>query len=449
MWLATLVARNDALLEEARVTVDEHDVVLRGWPGDAEWADTVGDYVTRGIPALAELIGREWPVNGELEIIETSTPHLYGYGGWYDTATDTIEIGDELDPHLILHELSHAWFNETVSDEIWLVEGLAEEYSAQALETLGADSPTPSAVSASDPGAQPLLAWDQDDPANSEADEQEDYGYRASWWLVDQLASEVGTEAMAEVIDAAVDGEIAYQGDGEPESVHGGTDWRRALDLFEEVGGAEAAVGLFTSHVVTDAEVPLLAERAAARQVYADLMAAGSGWTAPLEVRQVMSTWNFGEVAGLAEAASQVLTTRDAVLADLDDIGVAELPGLETAYEGAEDLDALAAEAHRYEQVGSIVSAAQEPHAGVMGAFAWIGLVGADVDGDLREVGDELVAGDIGSAERLSAEVERRVDNAGLVGVSRYVVAAEVLLGVALIWRLRLRRVGSGAWSIP
>ncbi|HEU0042582.1 MAG TPA: hypothetical protein VFQ15_09545, partial [Jiangellaceae bacterium] len=279
VWLATLVARNDALLVERRVSVDEHEVVLRAWPGDTEWADSVGDYVTRGIPALADLIAREWPVDGELEIIETSTPHLYGYGGWYDTATDTIEIGDELDPHLILHELSHAWFNETVSNEVWLVEGLAEEYSAQALEALGANSPTPSAVADSDPGAQPLLAWDQADPADSEADEQEDYGYRASWWLVDQLASEVGTEAMAEVIDAAVDGEIAYQGDGEPERVHGGTDWRRALDLLEEIGGAESAAGLFTSHVVTDAELPLLADRDAARQVYADLVATGSGWT--------------------------------------------------------------------------------------------------------------------------------------------------------------------------
>ncbi|MGH8826419.1 MAG: hypothetical protein ACRDVZ_02240, partial [Jiangellaceae bacterium] len=348
-----------------------------------------------------------------------------------------------------LHEQSLAWFNVTVSNVVWLVVGLAEEYSAQALETLGADSPTPSAVSASDPGAQPLLAWDQDDPANSEADEQEDYGYAASWWLVDQLASEVGPEAMAEVIDAAVDGEIAYQGDGEPESVHGGTDWRRALDLFEEIGGAEAAASLFTSHVVTDAELPLLAERDAARQVYADLVAAGSGWTAPLEVREAMSNWTFVEVAALSEAASQVLTTRDAVLADLDGTGVAELPGFETAYEGAEDLDALAAEAQRYAQVGSIVSAAQEPQGGVMGTFARIGLVGADVDGDLHEVAAALAAGEIADAEQLSAEVERRVDGAGLVGVSRYVVAAEVLLGVALIWMLRQRRVGSGAWSIP
>lgn len=448
-WLAALVARNDTLLEESRVTVDDHEVVLRAWPGDAEWAATVGDYVSRGIPVLEELIGQEWPVGGELEIIETSTPHLYGYGGWYNTSTNTIEIGDGLDPQLILHELSHAWLNETVSSEVWLVEGLAEEYSAQAVEALGLDASSAEPVSDTDPGAQPLLAWDQEDPASSGADEQEDYGYRASWWVVDQLAAEIGTDGMAEVIGAAVDDKIAYQGDGEPETVPGATDWQRSLDLFEELGGAESAVGLFTSYVVTDAELSLLAERDAARQVYADLVAAGSGWTAPLEVREAMSDWNFAEVAPLSEAASQVLTTRDAVLEDLDDINVSELPGLEAAYEGAEDLDALAAEAQRYEQVGSIVSAAEESQEGVIGAFAWIGLVGADVDGELDDVAAALTAGDIASAEELSADVESQVDSAGLVGVSRYIVAIEVLFGVFLILQLRRRRVGSGAWSIP
>ena len=50
-----------------------------------------------GLPALEELIGRPWPVDGDLDIIETVAPYLYGYAGWYDGALGQIEIGDELD----------------------------------------------------------------------------------------------------------------------------------------------------------------------------------------------------------------------------------------------------------------------------------------------------------------------------------------------------------------
>lgn len=52
-----------------------------------------------------------------MEIIETSTPHLYGYGGWYPSGANVIEMGDALDLRFLLHELSHAWFNEGMSQE--------------------------------------------------------------------------------------------------------------------------------------------------------------------------------------------------------------------------------------------------------------------------------------------------------------------------------------------
>ncbi len=448
VWWATLVARNDALLEERQVTIGDDDVILRHWPGDGEWGDFVTDHTTKGIPVLEDLIGRPWPVSGELEIIETSTPHLYGFGGWYDPAEDLIEIGDELDPALIMHELSHAWFNDELSSELWLLEGLAEEYAARAVEAVGGEPPELPSVSADDPGAQPLLQWEQEQSTSGEVDEHQEYGYRASRWVVSQLVSDVGPETMAEIIGAAADDDIPYQGDVDPETVSGSADWRRLLDLLEEIGGSEVAQGVFTTHVLTGAEIELLDERNAAREVYAGLVEAGEGWTAPLAVRTAMSGWEFDEVGALTEAATGVLATRDAALADLADVGVDALPALEHAYETAGDLSALDTEARRYQEVASTIADAEAPSGGIAGAFAGLGLVTADLDGLRDDAAAALGDGNLAAAEERSAEATELADYAALVGAARYAVLVEVIVGLALVRQLRRRTIGSGAWPI-
>jgi hypothetical protein len=448
VWWATLVARNDELLEERRVVVGDDDVVLRHWPGDSEWGDFVTDHTTKGIPVLEELIGRPWPVAEELEIIETSTPHLYGFGGWYDPAEQLIEIGDELDPALIMHELSHAWFNDELSSELWLLEGLAEEYAARAVEAVGGEPPSLPTVSADDPGAQPLLQWHQKQSTSGEVDEHQEYGYRASRWVVNQLVTDVGPEAMAEIIGAAADDDIPYQGDVDAEPVSGAADWRRLLDLLEEIGGSQVAQEIFTSHVLTSAEIAVLDERSAARELYAGLVEAGEGWSAPLAVRTAMSGWEFDEVGALSEAAADVLAARDAALTDLADVGVDTLPALERAYETADDLSALDAEAERYQGVASELADAVTPSGGLVGAFAGLGLVTADLDGHREDAGTALSAGDLAAAEERAAEAAELADNAALVGAARYIVVVEVLVGFALVRRIRRHTVGSGTWPI-
>ena len=128
----------DSRLEERNFEVADQDISLRSWPGDTEWADFAQDAIEDGIPALEELIGTPIPEQDTLEVTASVTPLLFGFAGWYDPADTSIEIGNELDRGVMLHELSHAWFNDSLFADRWVLEGLAEEYSWQIDRQLGA-----------------------------------------------------------------------------------------------------------------------------------------------------------------------------------------------------------------------------------------------------------------------------------------------------------------------
>ena len=117
----------DNRLEVRNFEVSGQDIVLRSWPGDEEWADFAQEAIEEGIPALEAHIGTPIPEQNTLEVTASVTPLLFGFAGWYDPAQTSIEIGNEFDRSLMLHELSHAWFNNSLFVERWMIEGLAEE----------------------------------------------------------------------------------------------------------------------------------------------------------------------------------------------------------------------------------------------------------------------------------------------------------------------------------
>ena len=57
-------------------------------------------------------------------MVETASPYLYGYAGWYMPFESVIEVGDELDQHVMLHELAHIWFNDDLFEGRWINEAL-------------------------------------------------------------------------------------------------------------------------------------------------------------------------------------------------------------------------------------------------------------------------------------------------------------------------------------
>ena len=47
--------------------------------------------------SIEAAIGLPWPADDSFEVIETLSPYLYGYAGWYTPLESSIEIGDELE----------------------------------------------------------------------------------------------------------------------------------------------------------------------------------------------------------------------------------------------------------------------------------------------------------------------------------------------------------------
>jgi hypothetical protein len=247
-WYAWVNARNDDGLTSEQLALAGGDrIVVRGWPEDPRWLDRVTSVLAAAVPELVKRVGLPWPVDGPLTVIEVYTPLLEGYAGFYDSATDQITISEELDDTTIVHEASHAWFNTRLFTERWINEGLAEEYASRVLAADGGDASAPAPVKRTAASAFPLNAWPPPAPISDTAsDAREQYGYDASWMVVRAILTETGEDGLRRVFRAADEGTTAYVGDAAPERTTLPSDWRRFLDLSEEVGGARSATALIT-----------------------------------------------------------------------------------------------------------------------------------------------------------------------------------------------------------
>ena len=204
----------------------------------------MGGQVGTALTDLEQLIG--FPVRDDRAIIvrESVEPILEGFAGWFDQNTGVIEVGEDLDPALVFHEVGHAWFNDDFSLSRWINEGLAETYANLLLERNGGTPRQPAAPAVDAVGAQPLAEWVHPAVFPPDAD-TERYGYDTSFFVVDALADEIGVDAMTDVLTAMEEDVEAYRGEGEPAPTTAVADWRRLLDLVTEVGGAQAATELF------------------------------------------------------------------------------------------------------------------------------------------------------------------------------------------------------------
>lgn len=447
-WWAIVAARDGSLLEEQEVEAGDHNALLKYWPGDDEWAEFASDVVATGVPELEFLIGRPWPVEDELEIVESGIPHAYGFGGWYDSSSDVIEVGDALDAQVMLHELSHAWFNDEFGRERWFAEGLAELFSNLALERMDRDFQQAEKVSTDHEHALPLATWEQ---AVREAPEEDQYAYPAAWWVISQIYDEIGQESFQRALAGGFDSTIPYVGNTEPEIVRGVVDWKRTLDLFEVVGGSTNATELYETYVIDD-DAALLDERAEVREIYDEFVASSAGWGAPRELREAMAYWEFDDVSPLVDSARQLLTLRDEVLADLQDVGVTEIPALAEVYAGAQPISDAIEQAQLYAETAEILAGANERPDGAAGLLTQIGLFGSDADARIGMAAETLSDGEVEQARSVAHDVLAEVEDAPLIGG---IVVGEAVVGLALAWPLRARAkrrrrrsraVGSDSW---
>ena len=438
-------AYNDDALWSEFAGLDDHDVLIRSWPNDTKWAREVRQAVETGLPELQALVGLEWRPDITLEIIESQDVSLAGYGGWYLEDLEVIEIGEWVDPHLVLHELSHTWFNDDLFKERWITEGLADEFSGIAADDTNLANPLDIWIE-DVPNKTRSRVWlndwvipDLDDP---NIDVYEEYGYDTSFWVIHELSEEIGSENLSAVIQAAMFDEIAYRGEPDPERVDEDDDWRRLIDLLEEVGGSNRALALFEEYV-TDED---LSARSAARDEYGDLLTQGEGWDAPYYVREPMGTWEFEVATDRIGEASAILRTRNQIADNAETISASVPDSLEILYEGAsDDLEDARAHAAALLTSSNEVVDAKEVVDAARGMLTTIGLIGEDTDLELAEAVNAFSDDDLEDASQEAQEVTALITDAQDVGTTRVLIVGGsslliiLLIAALVVWRRRRR----------
>lgn len=362
------VVRDERLIS-TNLDVSGQHIEIRSWPGDTEWLDFARGTIEGGVPVLEDQIGLPIPEQGTLEVTESVTPFLYGYAGWYDPQETAIEIGNELDSGLMLHELSHAWFNESLIAQRWLSEGLAEEISWQANQTIGqVDTDFPTIPRRTDAGALALNDWG--DPVlgigNEEFRERELYGYNASWFVVRQLTEILGTEGLMGLLADLDSNSPTYSEDSRALLLN---DWRRVLDLASNQTDAEGEVALdalWVEYVVDDDEAELLAQRREVRDQYLRFADRPLGWQVPAGIDEAMTNWRFDDARVQLVEANRVLDLQRRVI---DQAGLAGLDASEAGRNAYEQptpnfADALSVLAEQEEAITSVIEVrelAQQP----------------------------------------------------------------------------------------
>lgn len=431
-------AENVAALSVTVIPVAGREVVVRSWPGDDVWLSLVVGTIEKAGAALFESIGLPWPDGAPITITETVAPNEAGFGGWFNQITHEIQVGEDVDEQLILHELSHAWFNETLFVERWIGEGLADEFAARLVRERFDSRPFPKVIIRGNEVGKQLNEWEH--IGVGDPDPREDrYGYNASWSILFTITDEIGTDGLSRVLDVTSRGKIAYRGSGEAEQTAVPDDWRRFLDLLTEVGGSGQATGLFYEYVATDDERAAMDARAVSRRTYAFVVDSFGGWEMPYPLRAAMESWDFAAADAMLQDLKQIAaaTGRFSVrfpqadtasvfaqrVASLVDSGVSIIDDVSALLDRADALDTT-----------SLVS---------LGPVASLFHSGAGYEQDRGDAMAALALGDIDRADVLIVRINDDFDRARdagrrtFTGLGGFVVLA--LAGAFLRSRLRRR----------
>jgi hypothetical protein len=451
-WWVFIAADDPAALRQETFDVaiggERKPVTVKAWPEDQQWLTTVRGRLEGGLPIMGQLIGLPWPVSGTLEVVEVFSPLLGGYAGVFYEPRSQIRITEEPNELVILHEASHAWFNGGLATGRWINEGLADEYAALTLARLGAKPYSPETVDRRAAAAFPLNDW----PApravkDPQTEARERYGYNASWRVMRELVAEIGEARMREVFQAAAARQIAYVGEGEPETVTGAAsaDWRVFLDLLQERGGSATAASAFSEWVITPADKPLFGQRTTARREYERLAEEGGTWRPPYSVRLLMARWSFPAATEQIKLAGRVLDGRNAIAQLARSLDIRTTSTLEQAYESSGG-EVLAAQQLADEQRSTLqtIDQARARVAPERTPLTLVGLFGDDPDSALADARRDYEHDDLAGARSAAQHAVALLEGATERGVERVRIllggfAALVLGIVALLVAARRR----------
>lgn len=449
-FYAIISAENRAAYGSRRLSLPgDVEIVVMAWPEDAAWDDTVTETLSAGVPKLLELIGLDWPVEHDLNVRERYTPALEGYAGVFFTDEQRIDVSEDLDPVVIMHEASHAWFNQDLFADRWVYEGLADEYAWQVQTAVGGEAGGPATrPDEDDPGHIALSSWKFPEVIrDQETDDRERYGYQAAFWVIHQIVREAGLERMQGAFASAEANRTAYPGAGTPETVPQADSWRRLLDLVEDITAPESAAieDALRDYVLRRNDADDLDDRATARAAYRDLLERGGGWLPPWFVRGPMGTWQFDDAVERMTAAGGLLDLRDRVADAAADLGLAPDDALRTAYEGAsEGLEGPGVIAEQQLAALAAVADAKAKVDAPPDLVASIGLIGETPRLPYEESRAAFERGDLDAAITAAGAAVAVVTGAAAVGQGRLAVAiavavAALVLLIVLVVLLRRR----------
>lgn len=436
-----------AALDDARLSVRTLDVAgtgvtLKAWPDDVRWQRFTARWLRRGLPALQDLVGLE-PPKDKLTVLESSRTYHHGYAGVYVPELGTIEVGDVLDESVLLHELSHMWFNDDLFVSRWIGEGLAEVVSNRAVEQLGKKPRRPKPIRSHGTGAVPLNEWSAPDLLDPPHPRSEAFGYNAAHAVVHQIVEEIGVDGLREVLAAASQGRPAYavpDGDDETTTVR---DWRYFYDLVEQQAqsddGARAIWLLFHDHVLDDYEAGLLRSRGYAKEGFDHLVGVGKGWMPPLQLRRDMGNWSFENIDHRFGEAETLLRRARTVVRRFDAAGIDAERRLQREYEAAFSLRELERTLDRYDGAADDVGAFREDVAAA-DPVTRVGLIGADMElaAVQRAIDDGAVHDVVDLLQAESAAVDDALGRGAAILVAALLLCT-LLVAHAVRW-LRIRR---------
>ncbi|MEG3614768.1 hypothetical protein [Isoptericola haloaureus] len=413
------------------VRVGDHVMTVHGFRGDTEWSRFAAEQVEVGIPVLEDLVGADWPANVH-RVRQDSSPNVLGYGGWFSRYEREIVVDESLDVGLLLHELTHAWFNHATLDDRWLVEGVTEVVSQRAVERTGAESPAREAPRRKSDVAFPLATWE---PAFTLDDDAEAYGYDAAYTVVQRLTADLDDDAFRALMSDVHDGASRYAAPDRPGQFRGITDWRRFLDLLEAHDVGEGAEKTLRRWVLDRRGKEVLADRAEARETYTALDAADGDWLPPQGLRSTMTWWSFGAAEQAVEALGDAPRHAAEVQQVAGDTGLPVPDGVREAYETARNEDAYTALAamltetattmDRVASVSAQVAAEQDP-------VTELGRHLLEVDASAADARAALADGELEQARDLVAATTEQADRAQQVGLA-VVGGALLVLGLLVL----------------
>ena len=417
------------------------DVIVNAWDDDPEWGVRIIELMTAGLPALHELIGLPWPVAGALKV-EESANRLGDYAGIYNSQTETINVRYDADGTVTLHEAAHIWFNRELFAERWIGEAWAEFYAVHSAEAIGVTGETFGLTDDLLASQIPLNDWEG---IGVEAEDVEVFAYTASYYLAERIFERTDHDGLRAVWHAAANGELAYQPMHRAAAPRTGValaqeGWQRLLDLLEE-RTAVAYDDLWIAWVVDPEEEAMLAERAAARERYGDVVAAAGRWELPEQIRYAMGSWQFDEATAELDTADRVLELAAELDTLANELSLDPPNQLQAAFEGTGGLSAALTEANKELFALELISDATRGLAVEPELLDWIGLLLAEPADELDAARVAWEAGDHGRATEHAEAVLTTLAEADDRGRERVAIAGGLLLvgvgGVTLAARRR------------